>query len=69
MEVRDPEANLPEGSGMVIGCLGWREVSTKGMVARTGVEPVIFALKGRRVNHYSTGPLGSTRGEPCALEF
>lgn len=27
------------------------------MVARTGFEPVIFALKGQRVNRYSTGPL------------
>src|SRR5579871_3965299 len=34
------------------------------LVARTGVEPVIFALKGRRVNHYSTGPHCTLRGEP-----
>ena len=40
-----------------------------GLVARTGVEPVIFALKGRRVNHYSTGPQGTTRGKPSVLEF
>jgi hypothetical protein len=41
----------------------------EALVARTGVEPVIFALKGRRVNHYSTGPQGSTRGKPGVIEF
>jgi hypothetical protein len=39
------------------------------LVARTGVEPVIFALKGRRVNHYSIGPQRVARGEPSAWEF
>ena len=38
-----------------------RGVLTPKLVARTGVEPVIFALKGRRVNHYSTGPQGRAR--------
>jgi hypothetical protein len=31
---------------MLIGCRAPREVSTKVLVARTGVEPVIFVLKG-----------------------
>src|SRR4029077_13722085 len=68
-EVRKPESDLRTAAGMRIGCCGSREVSTKALVARTGVEPVIFALKGRRVNHYSTGPHGITRGEPGVSEF
>jgi hypothetical protein len=68
-EVRKAELGLREAPGMLIGCCVSREVSTMGLVARTGVEPVIFALKGRRVNHYSTGPPGGTRSEPSVLEF
>jgi hypothetical protein len=48
---------------------GLKCILLRELVARTGVEPVIFALKGRRVNHYSTGPHGITRGEPSVLEF
>jgi hypothetical protein len=42
-----PESDLPEAAGMQIGCCGSREVSTKALVARTGVEPVIFAFARR----------------------
>ena len=41
--------------------------SDQKLVARTGVEPVVFALKGRRVNHYSTGPQRVAREENQAL--
>jgi hypothetical protein len=54
---------------MRIGARGLKRIVSRGLVARTGVEPVIFALKGRRVNHYSTGPHGNTRGEPGVPEF
>jgi hypothetical protein len=60
---------IPTNYSRSIGCQriferGLKFIQMQGLVARTGVEPVIFALKGRRVNHYSTGPHGITRGEP-----